>query len=566
MDLANSPGELLDPPELAFESEKVVIAAGILETDRAIKTEILGQIVADHFHDGDYRIIASNMIALWSRTGALDLTLLVGELKQAGIAQPELVIAKAARTDADTHNWREHLTRVNEAHERFEKFFAAKKLLYAIKFSEPLEHHLAVILRTEADNQNHDSRQADDDPPEPMAVSAFHGLAGEIVYEIEPHTEACREGLLMQLLAAFGSCINRTAHFCAEADEHYCNQFLCLVGDTSKGRKGTSWGQIRRLFRMVDEPFADTRCPTGLSSGEGLIHQVRDAIYKPDKKGDLVMVDEGIDDKRLLVIESEFGGTLRSIAREKNTLSAVMRDAWDSKPILQTLTKNSPTKATAAHIAIVGHITRTELRELLSNCDIANGLANRFLWCRVYRSKFLPEGGTLETESLAVMANSLERSIEFARGRGEVRRDQQARELWHHVYPSLSNGRPGAWGMATGRAEAQVMRLAVVLAMICRSPIITREILTAALAIWDYCDQSARYVFGFSTGSRTADRIINELRQRQGMTRSEIYGIFKGRVPAAELNRCMGTLEGMGLATKLSVPTSGRPQECWRAA
>ena len=41
------------------------------------------------------------------------------------------------------------------------------------------------------------------------------------------------------LYVAFGILIGRTAHFTAEADTHYCNLFLSLVGTTSKGRKGT---------------------------------------------------------------------------------------------------------------------------------------------------------------------------------------------------------------------------------------------------------------------------------------------------------------------------------------
>jgi hypothetical protein len=128
-----------------------------------------------------------------------------------------------------------------------------------------------------------------------------------------------------------------------------------------------------------------------LSSGEGVIWEVRDQIIKMAKEGkgagaSLVeeVVDHGVPDKRLLVIESEFSGALRVMQREGNILSRVLRDAWD-RGDLATMTKNSPARATGAGISIVGHITAAELRECLDRTDMANGFANRFLFACVRR-------------------------------------------------------------------------------------------------------------------------------------------------------------------------------------
>jgi hypothetical protein len=72
--------------------------------------------------------------------------------------------------------------------------------------------------------------------PEPLAEPAFHGLAGEFVRTIEPHTEADPAGLLIQFLAAVGCMVGRNVYFRAEADRHYPNLFACLVGVSSRGR------------------------------------------------------------------------------------------------------------------------------------------------------------------------------------------------------------------------------------------------------------------------------------------------------------------------------------------
>ena len=89
-----------------------------------------------------------------------------------------------------------------------------------------------------------------------------------------------------------------------------------------------------------------------------------------EQAGELIteVTDEGVTDKRLLVVESEFASVLRVAQRQGNTLSATIREAWDSGN-LRTLTKNDPMTATGAHICIVGHITADELRAELTATD-----------------------------------------------------------------------------------------------------------------------------------------------------------------------------------------------------
>lgn len=214
---------------------------------------------------------------------------------------------------------------------------------------------------------------------------------------IEPHSEADPAALLIQFLVGFGSLIGRQAHFLAEADRHFMNQFAVMVGQTAKGRKGTSWGQIQRIFGAVDVEWNSTRVMGGLASGEGLIWAVRDQMHESlpiREKGRVVryedvISDQGETDKRLLVQEPEFARVLQVIERDSNTLSAIIRQAWDTGN-LRILTKKQAAHSTEAHISIIGHITRTELARLLTDTTAANGFANRFLWVCARRSKLLP--------------------------------------------------------------------------------------------------------------------------------------------------------------------------------
>src|SRR5262245_52355458 len=75
-------------------------------------------------------------------------------------------------------------------------------------------------------------------PPWPvLGTEALHGLAGEVLRTIEPHSEADPIAILVQFLAAAGNIIGRRAYYQVESDRHHANIFAVLVGQSSKARK-----------------------------------------------------------------------------------------------------------------------------------------------------------------------------------------------------------------------------------------------------------------------------------------------------------------------------------------
>jgi hypothetical protein len=406
--------------------------------------------------------------------------------------------------------------------------------------------------------------------PNPLHA-AYYGVFGEIVNTIIPETEADPAALLVQLLAMFGNAIGRGPHFRVGADIHYLNIFAVMVGATAKGRKGMSRNQAQQVFTQVDDNWTKTCIAQGLSSGEGLIFAVRDAITKMrpvTEKGrvidyEKIIEDHGVTDKRLLVIEPEFASTLKVMTREGSTLSPLIRLAWDGQD-LRTLSKNSPVKSTGPHISIIGHITADELRRNLEATETANGFGNRFLWVLVKRSKELPEGGV--GVNLASFAPPLANAIEEARYALELRRDEAAKQHWAALYSALSAGRPGMLGAMTARAEAQVMRLACLYALADRSRLVTVAHLRAALDVWRYCFDSARWLWGDRIGEPVADTILSELRRLypERMTKTEISDLFRRNKPAGEINRALASLLEYRLVTvDQDRDNLGRPKEWW---
>jgi len=246
-------------------------------------------------------------------------------------------------------------------------------------------------------------RVRDEGPRRPaLNEVALYGRAGQVVNTIFPHSEADKSALLLHFLAGYGNLIGRSAHCQVESTRHFSNTFFGCVGETAKARKGTAWNRVRDVLARIDAPWARDRIQSGLSSGEGLIAAVAGG-------------DDGAAaaDKRLFVLQPELASTLKVMSREGNTLSPVIREAWDSGT-LRTLVKRDPLHAEDAHISIVGHITADELCRYLTATESANGFANRFLWSCSSRSKCLPEGGNLSERELDALADLLR--VHAARG------------------------------------------------------------------------------------------------------------------------------------------------------
>jgi len=196
---------------------------------------------------------------------------------------------------------------------------------------------------------------------------------------------------------------------------------------------------------------------------------------------------------------------------------------------------------------------------------MANGYANRFLFLSVRRSKLLPFGGALDPEVIRDLGIRLKTRFDAARNISEVTMTDVAREEWRQAYETLSKGEPGLLGAILGRAEAQVIRLALIHALIDRCAQIDLCHLEAATAFWKYCDGSARHIFGDSLGDPMADTILRELRKAgpAGLTRLEIGDIFKQHQSRNRVDQALSTLRRSGRARMMSRPTGGRPAEVW---
>jgi hypothetical protein len=392
----------------------------------------------------------------------------------------------------------------------------------------------------------------------PIPEKAFYGLAGRIVNKLRPQTESHPMGNLLEFLACFGNIIGSTAFYQIEDTRHYGNIDVVTVGQSSKARKGTGQDRINRIARELDARWFADRRTSGLGSGEIVISLGRDAAsgLVKNKQGEVKfqVTDPGVDDKRLFISEGEFAGILAVAGRQDNLLSKVIRDSWDHKPI-RNMAKSGSSQCSNPHISISANITREELNIQLKEADRFNGFGNRFLWCYVERQALLPHGG--EDIDWTEEIKELFACVQHAQKQSRLYMDRNAREMWGRIYKDLSKSSPGVVGAVTSRAEAQVIRLALLFSILDCAESISSDHLKAARVVWDYCEESARVIFGGAL-SKEQSRILEFLTEAPRSAQTIRKDLFKKNRKLEEINSDLYRLISFGKVVE-SKDAAGKP-------
>lgn len=573
---------ILPPPsEAADEAERSVLAEVIAHGECLARVRQTGLEPKD-FQNERGRVIFAAVLRLDEQGRAVDANTLIDELEQRGDlnrAGGRAGVFGLAEQSVTPLNAEDHARIVIRAGRHRE----GQQLLRRAELLSGRDPGTAQALAKEAaarfeeataaaSELKSDAEQEAAQWPDPLAEEALHGLAGDIVRAIDPTTEADQVAILLQLLAFFGSAAGRTPHFLHEDTRHGLNEYVLLVGATSKARKGTSEKRVRNLFKRAAPEFM-SRIKSGLTSGEGVIWEMRDPIRKLDMKTGKVEVDDpGQPDKRLLVVEGEFASVLKKFERDGSSLSPVMRVGWDGDRLDTLVSERSKAKAVVEepHLAIVGHITADELTRSLSRTEMANGLGNRFLLACVKRSKYLPFGGGVPA-GLNEIVMRLHDAVRWAHEiPAPIEMDLSARRVWEAIYSPLSDGKPGLRGAMLARGEAHVRRLAAIYAVLDLVAEVRREHLLAALAVWDYVEASVRYVFrDASLGDPDADAVLAAVREsgEAGISRTELAEHFGRHWKGDRLASALALLEERSLISSSREGSGrGRPAMRYRAS
>ncbi|MFD8789254.1 DUF3987 domain-containing protein [Streptomyces vinaceus] len=407
---------------------------------------------------------------------------------------------------------------------------------------------------------------------------AFHGIAGEILDYVEPHTEADPAGILATLLGGF-SCMAGYYRTASASIEQSVNAWFIIMGETGKGRKGTATDLAERFLHHADVPFWEHNRTPSLSSGEGLIYAVRDGMDEDEierRTESGALIDYGISDKRLLVTASEFAVVMSKA--HGGTLGPVLRDAWDGKS-LTIKTRESET-ATEPHITIIGHVTPEEFAARLKSHEMAGGTYNRFLPMFVHMTKELawPDYPDDWRDQLKAFGKRLGEAVEFAKEPGEDRRvtfTPPAKKYYvETIYEEYNDTSSDSEMMKqfTTRRLPYVIRIAAIYALMNGRLKVSKGDLEAAKAVVDYAIESARYVSKeFNTAATPGPRALKLSDDRktllevltsagpEGVSRTEIIKILGFRRSSAEITAMLNDV-GADII-KVKVPGSTKPRQ-----
>jgi hypothetical protein len=360
----------------------------------------------------------------------------------------------------------------------------------------------------------------------------LYGIAGDIVRKVSEHCESHPAGMLLDFLVSFGSILGRGPYFNINATKHFTNEFMCRVGDSSKSRKGTGRDAVDEVLKQIAPTWFSSRVISGFGSSEAIIAQIKDTtIEMHEHKGVLTPhVIHGVEDKRLYIREGELASVFVLTGKAESRADIVLRDGWDGKPlrnIVKGKTKDGSSnsaKCEEPHISISGDTTIHELRRKMPPGSDENGFGNRFIYVYVYRVKDCPLGGppldwSKETEQLFL-------TVHWAKQVKYVSMTGAARQWWVANYHNLEHEGPvGLAGKMTARAAAHLRRLAMIYALLDKTDQIDTVHFKAAKRLWDYCAESAVFIFGGATAEQM--RIVKWIGLRQTATynqvRDELY-------------------------------------------
>lgn len=380
--------------------------------------------------------------------------------------------------------------------------------------------------------------------------AVFDCYLGTLVEQIEPHTEADPTAVLASLLCAAGVHLGQDPHVLAGGAPHPLLVWPLIIGRTA-ARKGTSWSAAKALLRTADPDYMSANVRSGLTSGEGLAAMFADDPTQPDSFTN--------PDRRLLLIEPEWGGVMSRMRREGNSLSATLRAAWEGGD-LSTLSVKARI-ALSSHIGLLAHISPAEFRSKVSADDMAGGTYNRFLPLAVARSKFLPEGGNLQPV-IASLAPALADRLAAGADLTTIRLNADGKRLWRSLYVEFGtdHGDHGPVEQFISRAAPNCLRIAAIHAALDFTDTIRPEHLTAAAALVRYSIATARAVF---TDTATPARLLAWITDAgtAGRTRKDItVDFFQRRGKSADIGAVLDQLIDAGRITRSQRPRAdGKP-------
>lgn len=407
------------------------------------------------------------------------------------------------------------------------------------------------ILQDAADDDSLDNHR---NAPRPDPA-CLYGLVGDVARAGGDTTEANPFAVGANFIAFMSCAVGRGPYMPVGNTWHHCRINPLHIGRSGRGRKGDAVSlisRIERALRALSEHSTPQVHRGGLSSREGLVYLIHDGFK--EGKEDV----PAIEDKRLLVIESEFANVLHQGKREGNTLSAALRDCWDGVS-MRPATKSARLWATDPHVCLVGAVTPSELLGLMESRELTNGFANRFLMFWAERSKMLAFPRATRQEDVDALAQRVLDVLNFCQAERWAEKDhtrvelsKEARQRYEVLYHSELNDNSAGDRITAliERRAPMLLRLAMLFALCDLTHTVEVRHIDAALAWVRYGVESVKFIFGSAADEVAAEettdaaqKIVAFLTAQKRVTRKQItVGCFQGHTSKTRIDAALDEL------------------------
>lgn len=253
--------------------------------------------------------------------------------------------------------------------------------------------------------------------------------------------------------------------------------------------------------------------------------------------------------------EGELSNVFKLLSDGKQKAGETIRNAWDSKPVYNLVAGKSDDGEHKSllcknpHISIIGSSTPALTKSTLPIGASTSGDGNRFIWCYTKRHQIIPrppepiEWHTVIIERGGYSVNLLEYLLDVVKhgkngGKWRVvPLVQPAKKFWDALYLRMENDPATDFlGGMTSRAAAHIRRIATILALMDNETAVRVDHLKAAVAIWEYSLDSARYIFTACTLDQAKILRAAQDAGATGVTGTEVHKLFGNNKTAAWVN------------------------------
>ncbi|MEO8602492.1 MAG: hypothetical protein ABI629_07955 [bacterium] len=389
------------------------------------------------------------------------------------------------------------------------------------------------------------SRPAFEAPAFP--AEAMPGAWGDLVRLWEPWTEAHPASIILPALIICGVSGGEGVRIGSQRLVEY----LAVVGLSTFGRKDTGVSIAVDFTRTLGAVRVTYGQP---NSGEGIWYRMRD----PDGK------DPGATDKRLVLIDTEMGGTMAAGHRNGSTVFPAMLSLYDSGN-KEALTKNDRVTVTNGTLGYIGLTVPSQFTRHVTHEDRQSGFVQRLLIAAVHRVRTVAPSRAVNPDvdqrELEAIANKVSARMYDAVLRGRQWTLSPAASAY---LDEIADGLVDAERPETSRGVAHVVRLAGMYALTVGADetdrvddgVVGLPHVRAAEAAWRYCSASGAAVF---VGDHVVDKVVMLARDAgDGLTRTELFRMLGNNIAAAELDDAIERGRSQGKLKVIEIRT-GKP-------